>query len=346
MQTIAVVILNWNGLGLMRRFIPGIVSSCRRLSECEPQWKAVTVIADNGSDDGSAEWMKTLDPEEVRTIFFGTNYGFTGGYNRALSALRDEGWDWFVLLNSDIEADPQWLVPLARWADSRPECGIMSPKLLSYDRRDCFEYAGAAGGFLDMLGFPFCRGRVMGSTEKDCGQYDFPREIFWATGAALMIRRELYFRCGGLDESFFAHMEEIDLCWRAKLLGTQVWNVPESVVYHIGGGALPNNSPKKLYLNFRNNLLMLYKNLPERGKGLHIFVRMLIDGAAGAVYLLTGKPSYTRAVIRAHRDYRRMKKDAAVTPGTRRGLTGMWNGTILNPFRGRLRKFLNLGKIR
>ena len=187
------------------------------------------------------------------------------------------------------------------------------PKILSQKDKTSFEYAGAAGGFIDKYGYPFCKGRILSHVEKDNGQYDEPAEIFWASGTCLMIRSELYHKLGGLDDVFFAHMEEIDLCWRAKLLGFTIWVVPQSSVYHVGGGTLPNSSPKKIYLNFRNNLLMLYKNLPEEKKGRTIFLRKCLDGAAATVYFLQGKWSYVKAVLKAHRDYAKLKKQVTVS---------------------------------
>jgi len=344
MSSVAVVILNWNGVDFMKKFIPGVVASCNRLSERLPGWTARTVVADNGSTDGSVEWMKGLG-ECADTLFFDRNYGFTGGYNKAFRELGGKGFDYFLLLNSDIEVTEDWLVPLAQWMDSHPSCGVAAPKLHGYTARDSFEYAGAAGGFIDRWGFPFCRGRVRSAIETDKGQYDKACRTFWATGAAMMVRRSVFEQCGGLDEAFFAHMEEIDFCWRAQLLGWQVWNVPQSVIYHVGGGALPNESPRKLYLNFRNNLLMLHKNLPRRGHGPFIFFRMVLDGAAGAVYLLTGKPAYCKSVMEAHRDFRKMKREMKISPRLspemlhEAGITDskgrimtIWRRSILLPF--------------
>lgn len=344
MHKIAVVILNWNGIGFMKRFVPGVAASCKILGETLPGWSARTIIADNGSTDGSAEWMESLG-DEIGKLFFDKNHGFTGGYNKAFGLLETEGYDYFLLLNSDIEVTPDWLVPLARWMDSHPSCGIAAPKLRSYGLREKFEYAGAAGGFIDRWGFPFCRGRVLSSIETDTGQYDRPCMTFWASGAAMLVRREIYSGCGGLDETFFAHMEEIDLCWRAQLLGWQVWNVPESVVYHVGGGALPNESPRKLYLNFRNNLLMLHKNLPPRRRGPFICFRMLLDGAAGIIYLLKGKTDYCKSVIEAHRDFRKMKRGVNPSPrldSVKWRLKTMWKGSILLPFGDRMKFFKGL----
>lgn len=300
---IAVVILNWNGLGMLQTYLPTLIAR----TTCPG---AFIVVADNGSTDGSVAWLQANYPA-VRTLCFDRNYGFTGGYNRA---LREIDADYYVLLNSDIEVGVKWLEPLAGFMEEHPEVGICQPKVLSIAERDRFEYAGAAGGFIDYLGYPFCRGRILSNLEKDQGQYDEAVECFWATGACMMVRSALYHHLGGLDELFFAHMEEIDFCWRAKMLGYQVWCVPASTVWHVGGGTLPNNSPRKLYFNYRNNLLMLYKNLPESVRARRIFVRMLLDGMSAAVYLVTGKWSFFRAVWKAHRDYRRLRREEDPSP--------------------------------
>ena len=307
----AVAILNWNGKGLMEKFLPPLLESVGPGTE--------VIVADNASSDGSVEMLKEKFPE-VRVMVFSRNWGFAEGYNRTLMQLDAE---YFVLLNSDIEVPGHWLEPLVEWMDSHPECGICAPKLLSYKDRNMFEYAGAAGGYIDKYGYPYCRGRVLKRIEEDRGQYDTPENVFWVSGACLMIRSELFHKLGGLDERFFAHMEEIDLCWRAQLAGYKVTAVPASTVYHVGGGSLPNGSPRKLYLNYRNNLLMLRKNLGKtlaleeyaktgniresaeagaKKAGRIIFTRMLMDGAAAAVYLLTFRWSSLKAVFKAHRD--------------------------------------------
>ena len=221
---IAVVILNWNGLKMLQTYLPTLVE---RTSCCG----SFIVVADNGSTDGSVDWLKEAYPE-IRTLCFDRNYGFTGGYNRA---LREIDADYYILLNSDIEVGEGWLEPLVSFMEEHPDVGICQPKVLSMAERDRFEYAGAAGGFIDRYGYPFCRGRILSNLEKDQGQYDTPEECFWATGACMMVRSALYHHLGGLDDSFFAHMEEIDFCWRAKLLGYQVWCVPASTVWHVGG---------------------------------------------------------------------------------------------------------------
>ena len=247
----AVVILNWNGRSFLEKFLPGLLSSVKGDSR--------VIVADNGSDDGSLEYLAQAHPQ-LRTIALDRNYGFTGGYNRAFDQIEAQ---YFLLINSDIEVDPDWLYPLEEWMDLHADCGACAPKILSYEQRDSFEYAGAAGGCIDRFGFPFCRGRIMQHIEKDEGQYDMPDEAFWASGACLMVRASAWRELGGLDERFFAHMEEIDFCWRAKLAGWKIHIVPRSRVWHVGGGTLPNNSPFKLLLNYRNNLLMLGQNLPR-----------------------------------------------------------------------------------
>ena len=314
----AVVILNWNTEGFLKEFLPSLLHSTAGVEGAE------VIVADNASTDGSLKVMQELFPE-VRTIALDKNYGFTGGYNRAFSQIDS---DLFVLINSDIEVTDGWLEPLVRWMEAHPGCGACAPKLHSWQERDRFEYAGAAGGFIDRYGYPFCRGRVLKRLETDHGQYDRPAEVFWATGACLMVRSSLYRRLGGLDERFFAHMEEIDLCWRMQFAGYNVCVVPDSVVYHVGGGTLPSSSPFKLYLNYRNNLLMLDNNLAKTYALLHnrnnadsqlsaekgvleagkmVRVRMMMDLMSASVYLLTLRFKAFGAVVRAHRDFRRMR---------------------------------------
>ena len=284
----AVVILNWNTEAHLRRFLPGVLKACPDV-----------IVADNGSTDGSREYLAGLD---VPTILLDRNYGFTGGYNRALEGLDAE---YYVLLNSDVETPEGWLEPLERWMDAHPECAACGPKLHKIDERDEFEYAGAAGGFVDRYGFPFCRGRVLSKTEKDRGQYDgAPAEVLWVSGACLMVRSSVWRELGGLDDRFFAHMEEIDFCWRAARAGFSVVCVPDSTVYHLGGGTLPQGSPFKLRLNYRNNLLMLRANLPSR----RVFcVRYCMDILAACAYLLMLRPRDAKAVFKAHAEYRALK---------------------------------------
>ena len=302
----AVVILNYNTREYLRRFLPGLIASCDGLD-------AEVIVADNASHDGSLDMMAEEFPS-VRTIALSENYGFTGGYNRALAQVQAQ---YYVLINSDVEVPEHWLRVLQDWMDSHPECGACGPKLISFNERDTFEYAGAAGGLLDRYGYPFCRGRIMQKVEKDHGQYDTPADVLWCSGACLMVRADVWKALGGLDDRFFAHMEEIDLCWRMQLRGWKVTVVPQSYVYHIGGGTLPNESPFKLRLNFRNNLLLLENNLPATLNSrflarVRILTRMCLDGLSALVYLFTGRKSFYDAVVQAHREYRSM------TPWSRR----------------------------
>ena len=309
----AVVILNWNTKRYLEAFLPGLIASIGGMD-------AEVVVADNASTDGSLEMLSQRFPA-IRQIPLDRNYGFTGGYNRALAQVEA---DYFVLLNSDIEVPEGWLEPLVAWMDAHPKCGACGPKLIDWHKRDTFEYAGAAGGYLDRYGFPFCRGRALQTVEKDDGQYDAPADVFWISGACLMVRSKLWKRLGGLDDRFFAHMEEIDLCWRMQLAGYCVTSVPQSAVYHIGGGTLPNESPFKLRLNYRNNLLLLENNLARtfRTQGYsvdgalgkarrRILVRMCLDGASALVYLVTRKWSSYKAVVQAHAEYWKLRRKPA-----------------------------------
>ncbi len=286
-----VVILNWNGQKWLSRFLPRVVATT------PSEWGSV-VVADNGSTDSSEEVVRGV--EGVEWLPLGENYGFAEGYNRALAQLDGE---IFVLLNSDVEPADGWLEPLVARLEENPTLAAVQPKMRSYSEPEMFEYAGAAGGFLDKYGYPFCRGRIMGTVEKDCGQYDEPMKIFWASGACMAVRSDAWRKAGGLDGDFFAHMEEIDLCWRLQLLGYELEVVPQSVVYHVGGGTLPNNSPQKIYLNFRNSLSMLHKCLPD-GERWRLGVRRVMDWLSWAVYVLSGRWGFAKAVVSAHRDYR------------------------------------------
>ena len=325
----AVVILNWNTEGFLKDFLPGLISSVGKVDGAE------VVVADNASTDGSTEVMRTQFPE-VKTIEFDKNHGFTGGYNKAFEALygtaespKDDAPEYFLLINSDIEVSEGWLQPLVDWMDSHPDCGACAPKLHSWQDKDKFEYAGAAGGYIDRFGYPFCRGRILSRLEQDKGQYDSPADVLWATGACLLVRSCVYAKLGGLDDRFFAHMEEIDLCWRMQLEGWKVTVIPESVVYHVGGGTLPATSPFKTFLNFRNNLLMLENNLARTyalklfkegvpmnkaaSKGLHkanraISLRRALDGLACMAYIITGKGKLAEAVEQAGAEYLKLRK--------------------------------------
>jgi len=294
----AVVILNWNGTDLMRRFLPSVVRHT-------PTGRII--VADNGSTDDSLAMLREEFPE-VQIIALPRNYGFAEGYNRALEQVKA---DYLLLLNSDVEVTPGWLIPLEAWMDTHPECAACQPKLLALHTPDHFEYAGACGGFLDRYGYPFCRGRLFGTVERDRGQYNTPRNVLWATGAALMIRQQDWLLSGGFDAGFFAHMEEIDLCWRLRTRGRTIACVPESVVYHKGGATLDASDPRKTYLNFRNNLLMLYKNLPTGSLDTVMRCRALLDALAALAHLVGGRPRHARAVLQARRDFRRLKSQYA-----------------------------------
>ena len=285
------IILNWNGERLLREFLPSVVK------RTNPELGRVIVV-DNCSTDGSWTCLENEFPE-VERVAFEKNFGFAGGYNRAIGLVEEE---YVVLLNSDVEVAEGWLEPLVEALEENGELVAVQPKVLAYKDRKRFEYAGACGGYIDWLGFPFCRGRIMDHTEEDVGQYDKPAEVFWATGAALCVRREAYLRAGGLDEAFFAHMEEIDLCWRLKNNGWKLAVVPSSQVWHLGGGSLPMNHPKKLFLNYRNNLLMLYKNLERKTGKRVLFVRFWLDCLAMAVFFVKGEFANAKSVCRAYRD--------------------------------------------
>ena len=353
MDKVAIVILNWNGEKFLRKYLPALVANTpASLPSADGEGNVSIIVADNCSSDNSLAYLKENWPQ-IRTIVLDSNYGFTGGYNRALKEVEAE---YFILLNSDILVPDNWLEPLISFMDSNPQAGVCQPKMLSEGwhqqlcieatgkedllglfkadlsgrKYETFEYAGACGGYIDMLGFPFCRGRVLSNVEEDKGQYDTATQCFWASGACMVVRSGVWRELGGLDEGFFAHMEEIDFCWRAQLAGHQVWAVPQSHVFHVGGGTLPNNSPRKLFFNYRNNLLMLYKNLPTSegwdafgrkwwNRNLFIFTRMCVDGLTGIAYLLQGKWRFFTSVIKAHKAFCAMKKETAVTlPDNRR----------------------------
>jgi hypothetical protein len=292
MKKLAVVILNWNGAAMLRQFLPSVVTFSQG-DDTE------VVVADNASTDESCEVVRREFPG-VRLITLTENYGFAEGYNRALEQVEAE---YVVLLNSDVEVTEHWLSPLRTYLDAHPEVAAVQPKVLSQKEKTRFEYAGACGGFIDRYGYPFCRGRIFDTVEEDHGQYDQPAEIFWATGAALCIRLQDYREAGGLDARFFAHMEEIDLCWRLRSRGRKLACVPESKVYHVGGATLKQGSPRKTYLNFRNNLLMLYKNLPEEELAKVLLVRGILDHIAMVQFWLKGDKASARAIRQARRDY-------------------------------------------
>jgi GT2 family glycosyltransferase len=285
---IAIVILNWNGRKFLEKFLPLVIEFSKDIAE--------VVIADNASADDSVSYLKSAFPG-IRIIQNKENGGFAKGYNDALSQVEA---DYFVLLNSDIEVTPNWIEPVIKLMESDLKIAACQPKLIAYSDREKFEYAGAAGGFIDKYGYPFCRGRLFQSIENDNGQYDDVAEVFWATGACMFVRAEVYWKLGGLDARFFAHMEEIDFCWRAKNEGYKIMFCPASLVYHVGGGTLPKKSSKKTYLNMRNNNVMLYKNLPAN-RVLKVFsARLFLDGIAAVKFLFDGGFADFFAVIKAH----------------------------------------------
>ena len=294
---VAVVILNYNGRKFLEQFLPNVIANC------DPTTTEV-VVADNASTDDSVSFMRERFPD-IRLIENGSNGGFATGYNLALRQVEAQ---YYVLLNSDIEVTPHWIEPVIELMDADQQIAACQPKILSYYHKEQFEYAGASGGFIDKYGYPFCRGRVFQNLEEDKGQYDTPMEVFWATGACMFVRADLYHQVGGLDDSFFAHMEEIDLCWRLKNASYKVYCCPQSQVYHIGGGTLPKNSPRKTYLNFRNNLSLLVKNLPKKRVHRIILYRILLDWVAALKFLFEGCPKDFGMVFKAHWDfYRRLK---------------------------------------
>lgn len=330
-KRVAVIILNWNGEKLLREFLPSVVKNTNAdLGR--------VVVVDNHSTDGSWICLEQEFPD-VERVLFEENFGFAGGYNRAIEMIEAE---YVVLLNSDVEVAPGWLEPLVAVLDRDERVAAVQPKILAYRDKNKFEYAGAAGGYIDYLGFPFCRGRVMDTTEQDYGQYDDEVDVFWATGASLCIRRDVYRVAGGLDEAFFAHMEEIDLCWRLKNGGYALKVVPSSVVYHLGGGSLPMNHPRKLFLNYRNNLLMLHKNLCAKQRKKIFFARVLLDTMAGGLFLLKGQWSNTRSVIRAYKAFREMRK-AYPVPERSVSLSGIYpRSIVLDYFLRGKKKFSDL----
>jgi GT2 family glycosyltransferase len=295
----AVVILNWNGVDHLRQYLPSVLQNTPA--------EVRIIVADNGSTDASVEFVEHYYPD-VEIVRLDRNYGFAEGYNRA---LREVEADYYVLLNSDVEVTPHWIEPLLAMLNTDEKVAAVAPKLLSFTEPTRFEYAGAAGGFIDFLGYPFCRGRILSTTEQDCGQYDTPREVFWASGAAFCCRAEVFHSLGGFDGDFFAHMEEIDLCWRMQLAGYKVMCEPRSVVYHLGGGTLPNESPRKLYLNYRNNLSMLFKCAPAWQRCVVAVARPAADMLSALIYLLKGQPSLASATLRAYWDFLRLHRSLA-----------------------------------
>lgn len=295
-KDISVVILNWNGSAMLQRFLPSVI----RYSE-----EAEIIVADNGSTDHSIDILREKFPS-VRILPFRENYGFAEGYNRAIQQIE---MPYVLLLNDDVEVTPHWLQPLLAFMNHHPEVAACQPKILSETQRELFEYAGACGGFIDHLGYPYCRGRIFNHVEKDRGQYDQVCPIFWATGAALLVRTDVYRKEGGLDKRFFAHMEEIDFCWRLRSRDYGIYCIPQSTVYHVGGGTLPKSHPRKTFLNFRNNLLMLYKNLPEERLNFTLRIRYLLDLIAALKMLLSGQAKESMAIVKALRTFFKIRHD-------------------------------------
>lgn len=294
---VGVVLLNWNGREVLERYLPSVV-------RYTSQEEVVIYVVDNGSTDDSVAWLQTHYADQVELLLFEENHGFAGGYNKALDLIEVE---YALLLNSDVEVTENWLNPLIDYMDTHPEVVACQPKIKSWREPDFFEYAGAAGGFIDCLGYPFCRGRLFSTLEKDKGQYDDPLSIFWATGAALCIRLQNFRAVGGFDERFFAHMEEVDLCWRLLARGGKIKCIPQSEVYHYGGATLSDENPRKVYLNFRNNLLMLYKNMPHKELVRVLRYRWFLDYLASFIFLLTGSYKKMKAVWRARKDYQSIR---------------------------------------
>lgn len=290
----SIIILNWNGAQMLRTYLPSVVVHS---SDAE------LIVADNGSTDESLAVLAKEFPT-VKTIVLDKNYGFAEGYNKAIEQVDSE---YVVLLNSDVEVTDGWLAPLLDYMDAHPEVAAVQPKIRAWRERDRFEHAGAAGGYLSWLGYPYCRGRRFGRVEQDHGQYDTIAEIDWTTGACMCVRTSVYKECGGLDAAFFAHMEEIDLCWRMRNKGWKLACVPQSVVYHLGGGSLSYDNPRKTFLNFRNNLLMIYKN--RRFPWPVLTLRFFLDYAAAVMFLVTGKKGSAKAVFEARKEYKRMRKN-------------------------------------
>jgi len=326
MIKVAVVILNWNGREMLERFMPSVIEH----SVSSESLSVSVVVADNGSTDDSVRFLQEHFPE-VKLVLLDKNYGFAEGYNRALAQVEA---DYYVLLNSDVQCMWNWIAPVVKMMEKDPKVAIAQPTLRMYYDRDIFEYAGAAGGFIDCYGYPFCRGRIFSTLEEDVNQYDDERDIFWATGAAMFVRASVFHELGGLDGDFFAHMEEIDFCWRAQNQGYRVRYCPDSVLYHVGGGTLPKSSPFKTRLNFRNNLAMLYKNLPEDRLKKVLRRRMLLDGIAALKFLLQGHLGEFSAVFAAHREFRsqlpRLKEKRAALKQTE--VAGVYQRLLLTDY--------------
>jgi GT2 family glycosyltransferase len=325
--TIAIVILNFNGRGYLEKFLPFVTAHTCPGAE--------VIVADNASTDDSRAFLKERYPG-LRVITLDRNYGFAGGYNMALRQLESDSqgaWEYYVLLNSDVEVAPGWMEPVIKLMESDPAIGACQPKIRMYADRESFEYAGAAGGWLDFLGYPFARGRIFDVCERDDGQYDQAVPIFWASGAALFIRSRLWHELGGLENFFFAHQEEIDLCWRMQLAGYKVYCCPESVVYHVGGGTLPKGNERKVFLNFRNNLIMMAKCMPAEEWIWKIPFRFLLDSISAWKSLFAGEAVYFWAILEAHLAFFKwlvVSRKHSLFPSKKRGkLQGWYTGSVV-----------------
>lgn len=342
-KKIAVVILNWNGKSFLEKFLPSVLQN--NIPNCE------VIIADNASTDDSVSYLRNNFPS-VSVIQNTINGGFAHGYNEALKQVKAE---YYILLNSDVEVTPGWISPLIELMDRDPSVAACQPKIKSFTDKTLFEHAGAAGGFIDKYGYPFCRGRIFNSIEADNGQYDNISEIFWASGACLCVRADIFHKAGRFDEDFFAHMEEIDLCWRMKNMGFKIMYTPYSTVYHVGGGTLAKSNPRKTFLNFRNNLYLLLKNHATYYLCVRMLMRFFLDGSAGIKFLVEGKPGHCLAVIKAHFSfYRNFKGTLAKRKKLQKEIvkysrTGVYSRGLvidfyirgINKFSGLNRKFFN-----
>jgi hypothetical protein len=286
-SSVAIVILNYNGRHYLEKFLPNII----RYSPGYDIW-----VADNASTDQSIEWLKEQYPE-LKTLLISENKGYAGGYNEALKRISSE---YYILLNSDIEVTENWIEPVISFMDSDAKIAACQPKIRAFDLPTHFEYAGAAGGYMDYLGYPFCRGRIFDTREEDLSQYDDEKDVFWATGACLFVRASAFHKAKGFDESFFAHMEEIDLCWRLLNMKYRITYCGKSVVYHVGGGTLHKSNPRKTFLNYRNNLIMLFKNLPKGRRWKTVLIRLVLDGISSVRFMATGAWPDVIAIIKAH----------------------------------------------
>lgn len=320
---VAVVILNWNGKSFLEKFLPSVTEFSKTHQ---------IIVADNNSSDDSVSFLKQNYPN-IKIINNPSNDGFAKGYNIALKQVSAE---YYILLNSDVEVTENWINPIIELMDANPSIGACQPKILDYNHRNKFEYAGACGGFIDKYGYPFCRGRVFNVLENDNHQYDNEMEVFWATGACMFVRSEAFWKVGGFDEDYFAHMEEIDVCWRMKNIGYKIFVQPKSVIYHVGGGTLNKLSPRKTYLNFRNNLITVTKNAYSPFLVLKIIYRMILDGVAGLKFLLEGNGSHCIAVIKAHFSFYKMlpstlkkRKQLKQLPGFNFARVGVYDKNIV-----------------